>query len=78
MVLRERYIRIAASDHFREIAVHNPETTRKVRHLCRQHSVGCGLADQSFERREISGASRFLPTFANAIRAPVRAISVRL
>ena len=60
VVLRERYVRVVASDHLRKVAVHNAETTRKVRHLCREDSVGSGLADQSFEGGAISGASRLL------------------
>ena len=60
MVLRERYVRVVASDHLRKVAVHNAETTRKVRHLCREDSVGCRLADQPIDRGAVPGASCLL------------------
>ena len=78
MVLRERYVRAAASDHLRKVAVHNAETTRKARDSAAEDSVGCRLADQPIDRGAVPGAEAASSTaFGNAIRAPVCTMSVR-
>src|SRR5215470_16750292 len=46
VIPREGDIRVTAGDHLGEIAMHDPEATRKSRHLCREESVGGGRPEQ--------------------------------
>ena len=60
VVLRKRYVRVTASNHLGEVAVHNANATRKIRYLGREDRVGCGLSDQTVHGGAVSSASRLL------------------
>src|SRR5262249_14946903 len=65
VILRERYVRVAASNHLGKIAMYNADATGKVRRLRGEQVVGCLLSHQIIDSCTVSGASF---RFANSLR----------
>jgi hypothetical protein len=55
MILRDAYIRIAASDHFGYIAMRNADAAWKLLYLCGEEGIGRGFSNQLVDGSTVAG-----------------------